>query len=187
MKYVLLPLLLLTAVVSASAQTTDGQPWLHQLNVTAGLSFPMGSLATNLDLAPGLCLEGTFYLQLPERNVFLSASIGYHRFGYGSFSADLGMAAIPALVGARYNFWLTGVQPYVGLEAGAYFFTVTDQSNTVTALNDVQFGIVPKFGVRIPLQPQLDLDLSAKYHVVLTGQTNLQFLGINAGVAYTIE
>lgn len=179
-------LVLLLGASTSAAQTGGSQPWKHQLNITGGIDFPGGTYADETDLSLGLGVEATYYRQFARRDVFLSLMAGYHRFGFGSFGSDRGLTVVPLLGGVRYNFTLTGIQPYIGAEIGIYLLNEGEGGSvTVNDLDDIAAGILPKAGLRIPIEPQLDVDLSLKYHLILTSE--LSFLGLNAGVAYTIS
>jgi hypothetical protein len=52
-------------------------------------------------------------------------------------------------------------------------------------VNETDFVAQPKAGLRIPLAPQLDLDVNVKYNVFFKNQS-FDILGVNLGIAYTI-
>jgi hypothetical protein len=178
---VLFTLSLCTATLHAQRE----QPWKKQFNVDVGAEFPGGATTDALGLTTGFGINGTFYYQLLTRVTFLSLSAGYNSFGVEG-SSSTSVTVVPILIGLKYNFTLTGVQPYIGLELGVYNTSVKVNGNTVEGSGGSDFGIMPKFGVRIPLAPQFDLDLVLKYHNVFSDQT-FNFIGLDGGVAYTID
>jgi hypothetical protein len=179
--FILIAILLLAAASPALAQRE--QPWKKQIALDAGLDFPGGDVGKGLNM--GYSAAATFYYQLITRQTFLSLSIGYHTFGVeGSSSSTL--VTIPIQGGIRYNFALTGFQPYVGVEFGAYLSTMTVNDVVIGESGEADFGVQPKVGFRLPISPGFDFDASLKYHIVAS-EESFSFIGLNVGVAYTIE
>jgi hypothetical protein len=164
-----LVLLLLTAAVPAFGQS---QPWKKQIALDANISIPGGA---GENVGTGYGGAAAFYYQLLTRNTFISASVGYNAFE--------GFTIIPLLIGARYNFSITGFQPYIGVELGLY---LTSYDNTVIGSSS-DFGLQPKIGFRYPLSPGLDFDASIKYHIITGEGDSFTILAPGIGIAYTID
>lgn len=176
--------LLALLVVPAAAQNDDRQPWKKQLNFDAGILFPGGDAGPSLNT--GLGFTGTFYYQLLTRNTFVSVSAGTNSFPY-KHNTGINHTVIPILLGMRYNFTLTGLQPYLGVEAGLYLRSNSADDNQISlAESSADFGVMPKVGLRYPLAAGFDLDGSIKWHNVFSEHT-LSWFGLNLGIAYTID
>lgn len=179
-----LRIILLLFVLSAVPALSQGsQPWKKQINLDVGLQIPGGDGGEGLNTGWGAA--ATFYYQLLTRQTFISLSAGYNEFGIDGSNASI--TVIPLLVGLRYNFALTGFQPYIGAEIGIYMQSLSVSDNTVSVdVSESDAGIAPKVGFRYPLAPGFDFDASLKYHNVFADES-FSFIGINVGVAYTID
>lgn len=182
-------------------ESSAQQPWRHQVSINGTMGIPFGDYADANELANGFGLDATYYLQMPNiRNLFFSASVGFINmpieYGKGVIQGyDANLRLIPITLGARYNFKLSGLQPYAGLELG-YFLeknTVQTDVSGETESNYENAGIIPKLGIRYPLMSQLDLDANIKLNMIFRENVNnsnasndLTYLGISVGVAYTI-
>jgi hypothetical protein len=85
---------------------------------------------------------------------------------------------IPLQFASKFNFTLTGLQPYVGFDGGFYLLRPNGGNDSS------EFGIAPKFGFRLPLAWGVDIDLNATYEVILDDPDERSYVGLNAGVAY---
>jgi hypothetical protein len=164
-----LALLLLFTAIPAFGQS---QPWKKQIALDANISIPGGAGESN---GTGFGGAAAFYYQLLTRVTFISASVGYNSFD--------GFTITPLLIGARYNFALTGLQPYIGFELGMYLFS---SDNTLVGSSS-EFGFQPKIGLRYPLSPGLDFDASLKYHIITGEGDNFTIIAPGIGIAYTID
>lgn len=176
-------LLIIAMMILGSGATVLAQsgsmPWKKQISLDIGPQFPGGDAGTNLETAIGI--SGTFYYQLLTRNTFISASVGSHNFGTNL--SGVSTSVIPLLLGFKYNFTLTGFQPYVGAEFGAYLIG----SSVSGSESQTEFGFMPKLGFRYPIAAGFDFDASLKYNAVFTADPSFSFLGVNGGIAYTID
>jgi hypothetical protein len=178
-RLLIIAMMILGASATMMAQGSN-RPWQKQLAFDIGPQFPSGDASDGLDAAIGF--SGTFYYQLLTRNTFISASVGSHSFNRGTTSS---LNIVPVLIGFKYNFTLTGFQPYIGMEFGAYLNSAT--AGTISSESETDFGVMPKFGFRYPIAAGFDFDASVKYNAVFTAEPSFSFLGINGGIAYTIE
>jgi hypothetical protein len=178
-RLLIIAMMILGSGATVLAQTGSGsQPWKKQIALDIGPQFPGGDGGANLETAIGI--SGTFYYQLLTRNTFISASVGSHAFGTGVSGSTVNV--MPLLLGFKYNFTLTGFQPYVGAEFGAYLV-----GNSVNSNSETEFGFMPKAGFRYPIAAGFDFDASLKYNAIFTADPSFSFLGVNGGIAYTIE
>ena len=183
--------------------TTDSlqaqQPWKHQINLEVGYAAPYGGFNESADIGGSGGIGGTYYFQfLENRHIFFSAYIGYFfDYPYNNYSSGgLGEhkhTLMPMLLGARYNFSLTGFQPYVGLEVGVFNFVFIQEGQINREVKEMYTGVSPKVGFRLPVVPQIDLDVNLKMPFVFVSDNSsdpgsdlyMQW-GINVGFAYTI-
>jgi opacity protein-like surface antigen len=178
----------LVSVDSADARKKGGKAaaWNHQICVDAGAQIP----DDDDGLETGYGLAFTYYYRL-SNSFFFSASLGYQSFGFediqGYDLSDLSLTIMPVTLGIRYNFTTSGLQPYIGAEAG--FFLVDISGRDADVDSETEFGIIPKVGIRYPLSPGLDLDVNLKYNVIMPEDSdeNMTYVGINIGVADTIQ
>ena len=181
----ILSVLALVIITSVSAYG-QAMPWRKQIALDANIALPGGDVGKSL--GTGFGATGTFYHQLLSRNVFLSVGVGYLSFPFEG-SSNAMMTTIPLLVGARYNFAITGFQPYIGLELGAYFTSASASGSGVTLNTETEtnLGLQPKVGFRYPLGPGLDFDASVKYHVIMVENSSFSVIAPGIGIAYTID
>lgn len=183
--------------------TTDSlqaqQPWKHQINLEVGYAAPYGDFNEAADIGGSGGIGATYYFQfLDYRQFFFSAYVGYFfDYPYNGFTAggtaEFSHTLMPILLGARYNFSLTGFQPYVGFEVGVFNFTFIQEGFEKVENTEMYSGVSPKVGFRYPVVPQIDIDVNFKApFVFVSGNTSdsgsdlyMQW-GINVGFSYTI-
>lgn len=170
--------LLLIAMLGllGAAQPTQAQTpsWKHQLVFNTGPQFVTGDNADAFKT--GLAIDAGYYHRASNA-FFIGAFGGYHQFAGKGTTADLDV--IPLNLAFKYNFSLTGIQPYVGGEAGLFLLDNGSSSS--------KFGIAPRLGVRIPLSRGIDLDLNLKYNVIFNDDSNFTYVGTNGGFAYILD
>lgn len=166
---------LLTALLltSFSLPATAQPAWQNQIAVTGGPQFTTGPFGDAWKTGSGLA--ATYYYR-PSSHFFFGIRGGYHRFKSTAGSETLNI--LPVQFASKYNFSLTGLQPYMGLDAGFYFLRPESGDNAS------ELGVAPKFGFRIPIASGVDIDLNATYEVILNDPENTTYLGVNAGIAY---
>ena len=162
-------LALALSVLPAAAQPS----WQNQIAVTGGPQLTTGAFGDGFKTGSGLA--ATYYYR-PSSHFFFGLRGGFHRFQPQGGGARFDI--LPLQFASKYNFSITGVQPYVGLDGGLYLLRpeVGDGSS--------EFGVAPKFGLRIPIASGVDIDLNATYEVILQDPDNTTYIGLNAGVAY---
>jgi len=159
------------------AQMADAQgtpSWKHQVVFNSGPLFPTGDAGDAYKT--GFALDGGYYYRASDA-LFIGVYGGYHQFKGADGGSDLNL--IPLNLAFKYNFSLTGIQPYIGAEGGPVF-----QSN---GNNSTQVGLVPRLGVRIPLSRGIDLDLNVKYNVIFQDPSNVTYVGAKGGFAYILD
>jgi len=167
--YCLVVALLALATLPATAQPT----WQNQIAVTGGPQFPTENFETGWKTGSGI--SATYYYR-PSRSFFFGLRGGYHRFQAKNAVATLNI--LPLQFASKFNFALTGLQPYIGFDGGFYLLRPEGGDDSS------EFGVAPKFGFRIPLASGVDLDLNATYEVILNDSDNTKYFGLNAGFAY---
>jgi hypothetical protein len=174
----------MTTLAANAQPATRTRPWESQIALDAGVQFPGGGFSDAYSLGTGYGFSANYYYQLLSRNTFISLGVGFNSFNSGN-GTNTSVTVVPVLFGMRYNFSITGFQPYIGVELGAYIRSIKPGGTTVTS-STTDFGLMPKLGARIPLAAQLDFDMSLKYHTILASGASFSFLGLNFGIAYTI-
>lgn len=161
-------------VLALSAGCAPAQPsWQNQIAVTGGAQLPTGPFADGWKTGTGLA--ATYYSR-PSSHFFFGVRGGYHRFQAQTGSGTLNV--IPLQFASKYNLSLTGLQPYLGVDGGFYLLRPEGGPDRS------EFGVAPKFGLRLPIASGVDIDLNATYEVILDDPDNTTYLGLNAGVAY---
>ncbi|PEN13817.1 hypothetical protein CRI94_07060 [Longibacter salinarum] len=164
-------LLLFLAASSPDVTQAQTPAWKHQIYFNSGPQFVTGDASDGYKT--GLAIDGGYYYRAADA-FFIGVAGGYHQFSGEGNVADVDI--IPVHVAAKYNFRLTGIQPYIGVEGGPTFVSgATDETN---------FGVAPRLGLRIPLSRGFDLDLNLKYNVVFTEGDDFTYVGVNGGPAY---
>jgi hypothetical protein len=166
---------LLLVLFVLTALPVEAQPdWRHQVTFNAGPQFATGT--TGDAYKTGLAIDGGYYYRV-RNAVFVGLATGYHQFkGDGPGVGDLNV--IPFHGALKYNFSLTGIQPYVGGEVGPYFLSNGD--------SETKFGVAPRLGLRIPLAEGIDLDVNLKYNVIFNDPDNFTYVGANGGFSYIL-
>jgi len=168
----ILAVVLLFLSASAPNVTQAQSPaWQHQIYFNSGPQFVTGEFSDAYKT--GLAIDGGYYYRASDA-FFIGIAGGYHQFVGENGAPDVDI--IPVHLAAKYNFSLTGIQPYIGLEGGPSF---VDNGESET-----RYGVSPRLGVRIPLSRGFDLDLNVKYNVVVDDGDNFTYVGLNGGPAY---
>ena len=162
-------LALALSVLPAAAQPS----WQNQIAVTGGPQVTTGAFDDEFKTGSGLA--ATYYYR-PSTYFFFGLRGGFHRFRAQDGDAQLDV--VPLQFASKYNFSVTGVQPYVGLDGGLSLLRPEGGDGSS------EFGVAPKFGLRIPIASSVDIDLNATYEVLLQDPDNTTYVGLNAGVAY---
>ena len=174
MKHFILPALLAFFLTGLSADATAQTPsWQHQLYVNAGPQFVTGSASDAL--GTGFGIDGGYYYRA-DRAFFIGLTAGFHQF---SSSSGANLTVVPLNATAKYNFSLTGIQPYIGADGGPFVLSNGDSGT--------KFGIAPRLGLRIPVARGIDIDLTLKYSVVFNDSDNVTYVGTNGGFAYIFD
>lgn len=204
--------LLMVFVCSANGAIfaqTSGR-WTHQIGVEVGPQYAFDATATASDqqklmlrdVGVGFGLALNYYYRF-DRSLFLSISGAVGVFGNGYFRRQNADGSFPVLNtfyfqnnplvnyaftgGLRYNFALSGFQPYLGLEAGTYFIGgggIRPEGSQTTPVN---LAVTPKAGFRYQLQPGLDLDASVKLIALISGYVPFSYASVNIGVSYALN
>jgi hypothetical protein len=180
-------LILLLAAHVCVAQNSQQPSVTSQITASVGLSLPDGEYTDRHNLRPGIAVESAYVSPLDSGKLFVSVSLGYHRFESAGYAEGWTVSIVPLLLGVRYYFRLTGLQPYVGVEEGPYFRSAVYDSDSTAVSNDLLWGVVPRLGFRVALSSTVDLDIALKYHLLLTGDSQLIVLGICGGIGFTIN
>lgn len=167
--FYLIAALFIVATVPASGQPT----WQNQIAVTGGPQFPTGTFERGWKTGSGIA--ATYYYR-PSSNFFFGLRGGYHRFQAKGRNATLNL--LPLQFASKYNFTLTGIQPYLGFDGGFYLLRPEGSDGSS------EFGVAPKFGFRLPIASGVDIDLNATYEVIFNEGENTTYYGLNAGFAY---
>jgi hypothetical protein len=166
---------LLLALVFLTALPAEAQPnWRHQVTFNTGPQFVTGDASDAYKT--GLAIDVGYYYRASNAG-FVGLATGLHQFkGDAAGAADIDI--IPLHAALKYNFSLTGIQPYVGGEGGLSIVSNGD--------SETKFGVVPRIGLRIPLAEGIDLDLNLKYNVVFQDSDNFTYVGTNGGFSYIL-
>lgn len=180
-KLILLFLLSMSLALPSMAQEVY-ERWDHQIGGDLGAIFPNGDYDALYNT--GYSASFTYYYR-PALKLFLSASVGYHNFPTAE-SSDWAISAVPILVGVRYNFKLTGVQPYIGAEFGGYIFS-TEYQGKAYGDAETHAGLVPKAGLRIPITDAMDFDLNLRYNKIFDTDPDFSYMGLELGLFWWIR
>jgi len=171
--FLLASLLCAFVLQPTQAQTPS---WQHQIVFNTGPQFVTGDLADSYKT--GLAIDAGYYYRASDA-LFVGGVGGYHQFKSEGGGADLDV--IPINLAVKYNFSLTGIQPYVGTEGGPFFLSPSSGEGST------EIGLSPRIGLRIPLSRGIDLDLNLKYNVIFSDENNLTYVGANGGFAYILD
>jgi Outer membrane protein beta-barrel domain len=186
--------------------------WDHQVGIEIGPQYVFNNETSGensqrrilQDVGVGIGAAVNYYYRF-NRNLFLSVSgvIAYFANGYfrridadgtlpllntNYFNTANPLVNLALTAGLRYNFALSGLQPYVGLEAGTYSIggiSITDSDRNAGVSPNI--AITPKLGVRYPLAPGFDFDASTKLMYLVSGYVPFSYLSLNVGVSYALN
>lgn len=170
-----------TVAPPADAQTPA---WKHQIVFNSGPQLLTGDYADAYKT--GLAIDVGYYYRATDA-LFVGVYGGYHQFkDKGGLSLDIGNSSsnlnvVPVNLAFKFNFSLTGVQPYIGAEGGPFFLSPSEGEGST------KIGVAPRIGLRIPLSRGIDLDLNVKYNVIFNDQSNFTYVGPNGGFAYIMD
>lgn len=193
----------------AHAQTETSAPisWTHQIGVEVGPQYAFdasvkssnGQTLTLKDVGLGFGAAVNYYYRFDEK-LFLSVSGVVGVFGNGYFRRQNADGSFPILnsfyfkdnpllnlaltAGLRYNFALSGLQPYIGLEVGSYSIGGIPREENQAVIN---LAATPKVGLRYPLAPGLDFDASAKAMIMFSGYVPFSYASVNVGISYALN
>ena len=93
-----------------------------------------------------------------------------------------------------YDFKYSGIDPYIGFEAGIInMHSISDMNtNGKTTINEYCFGMTPKLGIKYPIISNLDLDANIKLLYVIYKEIgviqyyNHEQIDFNVGLTYAI-
>lgn len=202
-----LSLLGLFALIAFGSTAFAQGRWTHQVGIEIGPQYAFdaavkadnGQNLTLKDVGIGLGAAVNYYYKL-DRALFLSVSgvVGY--FGNGYFRRQNADGTFPVInsyyfknnplinlaltAGVRYNFAVTGLQPYVGFEVGSYSIGGIPREDQSAPIN---LAATPKVGLRYPLAPGLDFDASAKLMYLFSGYVPFSYASVNVGVSYALN
>ncbi len=184
--------------------------WTHQIGIEVGPQYTFDATATASDgqrltlrdVGVGIGGAVNYYYKF-DRALFLSVSgaVGVISNGYfrrqnadGSFPIlnsfyfkDNPLLNFAFTGGLRYNFAVTGLQPYVGMEVGTYFIAGGNIRPEGSQTASVNLAVTPKAGIRYPLQPGLDFDASLKLIALVAGYVPFSYASLNVGVSYALN
>lgn len=171
-------LLSILAVVIAIAFTANAQ----KIGIQASVGLPMGDFKDVADAKTGFGGTGTYFYEA-EGAFMITGSIGFLSF---STDPDKGSyMMIPVMAGARYAFSEGNFMPYAGAEAGYSIFSFS-ASGGGTAVSNNNIGLAPMLGFMMEMSKGLNLDVNAKYNMILTSGSTTSYLGVNAGVVFEL-
>jgi hypothetical protein len=197
--------LVILALVGTTSLKAQGR-WTHQIGIEVGPQYAFNSTNTAADgkkliaqdIGVGFGTAINYYYKF-DRALFLSVSgvFGYFANGYvrrtnadGSlpslnsfyFNSFNPLINLALTAGLRYNFAVTGFQPYIGLEAGTYSIGGINVAEAAP-----NFALTPKVGFRYPLSTGLDFDGSAKLMYLFSGYVPFSYASVNVGVSYALN
>jgi len=167
------------------------------LGLNGGTAIPTGDFADGFDLGWG---GNALFAYHVSPNADLTASAGYISWS-GKDSVDATYSSIPVLFGAKYLFGKDKVRGYGSAELGVHFTTLDLPEYNVGGVmfggkqSDVFFGWGIGAGVMFKVGEKVDLDLSAKYNMIVVGEenswdqqsTSIDYFGIMLGVWFDLN
>ncbi len=166
---------LIAAVSTISSAQVAPEKNLSLRAVSAG-SILVGANSTDSKVGP--YFGGSLAYGLPY-GISLYVESGY---GYTSYQSidGLKLASIPILGGVTYNFGSlinsSVVQPFAGVSAGAFNYSLRQNDNTVMIAGEEQkttsFGVEGIVGVNFSVSPQFAIDVHGKYDHAFSKRDN---------------
>jgi len=186
--------LLLSRALSAGLMTI-GFSQKANIGINLNGSLPMGDFANASDFGYAGDVSFDYYF---NDHFDLGIEVGYRRFGY-SYLDDQGINLVPVLLTPAFHTDIDDWMDFYGeLGLGMYF----GESQTFPDDADfADFGVSPRVGIAFELTPTVFFDLNVNYNYVMTDAytanirgsqeiivpENLQYLGLNVGLLYTIQ
>lgn len=179
MKYLIT---VITFLVLVSATTVYSQNPMR-IGGELGLQLPMGDFGDGASTGFGLSGIFQYYLQ-PQ--LIIGGTLGYQ--SWGGKTDGFSWSNIPIMGLINYQFNTEGLIPFVGAELGLNMLSTSyDIFGFTGSSSSTEFGINLLGGVEQRLNENLSWRVNAKYNIIMGGDGNLSFLGINAGVMYHLK
>ena len=191
MKFRLLMLVTLAGLISDADAQWSVQPGI-------GLSIPITGYSTIVKSGIVYQLDVRKELNHPHWSIGLM-------FGWGRMHKDENVSdsfpnprldQVPIVVTGEYEFPGKKLSPYAGLGLGASLYNLSYDPTPVTGktVTNVSFSLMPRLGVRLPVNEKIHPFLEANCPVVMDGppigvsrgEKVTGYVGIAAGVAFLL-
>jgi hypothetical protein len=151
-----------------------------QLGLHAGIGLPMGTFGDGWGLGVG---GGGNFKYLLSDNFALGAHVSYYTFGGKTVSGIEipSLNLIPIHANAEYYFGDGDTKPFIGADLG-----VTMSSSSGADGSSTNLSFAPIVGVKFGLGDSVDLFGNAKYNVVTSDGSSLNYIGINFGLLFNL-
>ena len=192
---VLVVLVFFTGLINAQGKIS--------LGVNGGTAIPSGDFGDDFDLGWG---GNALFVYHISPNADITGSAGYLFWNAKDMedgtSSDVTFSSIPVMIGARYLFGKEKFFGYGSAEIGAQFTTLDlpevdlgegevfggSESNTY-------FGWALGVGALYKINEKIDLDLSAKYNMMIVGEedswnqesTSVDYISVMLGVLFALN
>ncbi len=192
---VLVVLVLFTSLINAQGKIS--------LGVNGGAAIPTGDFGDDFDLGWG---GNALFVYHISPNADITGSAGY--LFWNAKDAEDGTAinvtfsSIPVMIGARYLFGKEKFFGYGSAELGVHFTTLdlpeVDLGEGETfggSESNTYFGWALGAGVLYKINEKIDLDLSAKYNMIVIGEedswnqksTSADYISVMLGVLFGLN
>lgn len=162
----------------------------QQLGIQGSIGLPMGDFSDALQAKLGFGATGTYFYDA-SGTFIITGSVGFLSFSSDDFTAgsttySYSWTFIPIYAGARYLFSDGQFAPYGGAEAGYTVISVSVSGFGIAAAGSSNIAVAPMLGFMYEMSKGLNLDVNAKYNIILGSGSSISYVGVNAGVVFEL-
>jgi hypothetical protein len=180
---VLLVVFLVTGFINAQSK--------YAIGFNGGIALPMGDFGDNYDMGFG---GNALFVYHASPNADVTFTAGYLTWSSKEDSFDVSFSSIPVMVGGKYLFGKDKFHGYVNGELGAHFVSVDLPEYEILgetfgggSATDTYFGWGAGAGVLYQIGHNIDLDLNAKYNMIMSEGTSSDYVSIMLGLLFGLN
>jgi opacity protein-like surface antigen len=183
-------ILLVLLVAFLVAGFTNAQSKMA-LGLNGGIALPLGDFGDNYDMGFG---GNAIFVYHTNSNSDVTFTAGYLTWSGKDAYDGLNFSSIPVMVGGKYLFGKDKLRGYINGELGAHFVTVDVPSYELFgetfgggSESKTYFGWGAGAGLLYQIGKNIDLDLGAKYNMILSENNSSDYVSIMVGLLFGLN
>ena len=163
-----------------------------QLGANVGPSLPVGNFRDGVQMGGGF--DAFIQYRWPKSGAALGIKSGFNFLPARSYSQGISPVRynlVPLLATFKYPFESTVLIPFIGMDAGGYYFRMRRSIGNFNLNNSFwNYCLAPVFGVDYNLSDNLALSVNARYNILIPTENTtrtMMFVNVNVGIIYTFH